>query len=732
MVLVRKRYFRTHCEQLLLNDRLRRTQTLQPSGTANAFVGFVARHNMKAKLKNIQGKISGPISAHKIESYIPETEDRQGITDSPTPMADDEEGVSENAGRSDDSQPSTVGRSTTVVPTNPTSRAVTPKAFTSALPYPDPSSPNSVTFSHSPVQTAYSARQRIRQQTRQHTLGVQPSQTLNLASLDHPAAARTGTLAPLNRIKSTPSRYTNKALNAMHEGHKNTGMGGFPTPFELVRDHLLPSGAKHKLGRPVRKLELLTNSTFDQDEEKRISAEENGREESWTAMVAKWMPETLSGLVIGRNSLFWTEELDDDELEQIGGVEYKALRLLGYLVASYMLICQIIPFAVISIYLSKIHKWDSAFQATPGIQIGTVNKISYSLFLSSSAFSGAGMSLVDQGLTPFANCYLMVYFVIFILLAGNHAFPIILRFTIWVGTKITKKGEKFETLHFLLDRPRRCFLYLFPSHQTWYLLFVILAFMVVELFGFLVLNIGLPILESIGGWQRFSDGFLQSLSVRASGFGIVAISNMAPSVLFLYVILMYVAIYPIAMSVRSTNVYEEKALGVYEAEDPITASDDEPEFKGKRHEVFSKYLMWHMRKQLAFDIWPLTAAIFLICCFERGKSMDPDKYDWFTAFRILFECTSAYSVIGLSLGTPNNNYSFVGEFGYASKIVIMLVMLRGRHRGLPVAIDRAILLPKEYSRIGKSLDAEEGYQAGTGEKPKDPNNTPVRGMTSHV
>jgi len=50
--------------------------------------------------------------------------------------------------------------------------------------------------------------------------------------------------------------------------------------------------------------------------------------------------------------------------------------------------------------------------------------------------------------------------------------------------------------------------------------------------------------------------------------------------------------------------------------------------------------------------------------------MDPEKSEWFTIFRIIFECTSAYSTIGLSLGTPNNNYSFCGEFGTASKLVV--------------------------------------------------------------
>jgi len=55
--------------------------------------------------------------------------------------------------------------------------------------------------------------------------------------------------------------------------------------------------------------------------------------------------------------------------------------------------------------------------------------------------------------------------------------------------------------------------------------------------------------------------------------------------------------------------------------------------------------------------------------------MDPEKSEWFTIFRIIFECTSAYSTIGLSLGTPNNNWSFCGEFGTASKLVVSLLSL---------------------------------------------------------
>ena len=42
---------------------------------------------------------------------------------------------------------------------------------------------------------------------------------------------------------------------------------------------------------------------------------------------------------------------------------------------------------------------------------------------------------------------------------------------------------------------------------------------------------------------------------------------------------------------------------------------------------------------------------------------------------------------------PQANYSFSGALRPLSKLIICLVMLRGRHRGLPVAIDRAIMVP---------------------------------------
>ena len=44
----------------------------------------------------------------------------------------------------------------------------------------------------------------------------------------------------------------------------------------------------------------------------------------------------------------------------------------------------------------------------------------------------------------------------------------------WIIFKIVPRTSRLhETLQFLLDHPRRCFIYLFPSHQTWFLLTIL-------------------------------------------------------------------------------------------------------------------------------------------------------------------------------------------------------------------------------------------------------------------
>ena len=58
-------------------------------------------------------------------------------------------------------------------------------------------------------------------------------------------------------------------------------------------------------------------------------------------------------------------------------------------------------------------------------------------------------------MVPFNRSYLLVYCLVFVIILGNHALPMTLRLLIWIATKFVKHGETNQTLHFLLDHPRR-------------------------------------------------------------------------------------------------------------------------------------------------------------------------------------------------------------------------------------------------------------------------------------
>jgi len=290
-------------------------------------------------------------------------------------------------------------------------------------------------------------------------------------------------------------------------------------------------------------------------------------------------------------------------------------------------------------------------------------------------------------------------------LAGNTAYPVFLRFIIWVIYKWSPVGShRRASLHFLLDHPRRCFIYLFPSRQTWLLVIVLVFVNVTDWFFFLILDIGTPVVEVIPVGTRILLGAVQAVSVRLAGFQTLPIGLLAPAVKVLYMVMMYISAYPVAMSVRSTNVYEDQSLGVFASKiDPDAAEEDMTE---SRVAIWGRYLGRHVRSQLSHDMWWLAFALFLLSIIERSKLNDEENLVWFNLFALMFELVSGYATVGLSLGIPTANYSFSGAFHTFSKLIICAVMIRGRHRGLPVALDRAVLLPRELS-IRVSTKAKE-------------------------
>lgn len=54
--------------------------------------------------------------------------------------------------------------------------------------------------------------------------------------------------------------------------------------------------------------------------------------------------------------------------------------------------------------------------------------------------------------------------------------------------------------------------------------------------------------------------------------------------------------------------------------------------------------------------------------------------------------------------------SLSGQFTTISKVVVCAMMIRGRHRGLPYAVDRAVILPGDAE--GRDQEQEVAFGGG--------------------
>lgn len=381
-----------------------------------------------------------------------------------------------------------------------------------------------------------------------------------------------------------------------------------------------------------------------------------------------WQP------TIGRNSQF--VDLSEAQREELGGIEYRALKTLAL-----VLVCYFIGFHLLGVIVFVPWILESRKYGEVVTSIGQ-NRTWWGIFTPASMFNDLGFTLTPDSMISFQSAVMPLLFGSFLIIIGNTGFPCMLRFVIWLSSKLVPRGSGiWEELRFLLDHPRRCFTLLFPSKANWWLFAVLVALNGVDLIFFIILDLNDETVTSLSPGFRVLNGWFQAASTRTAGFASVNLADLHPAIQVSYLIMMYISVFPVAISVRRTNVYEEKSLGIFAGEE----EDDEEN---------RSYVGQHLRRQLSFDLWYIFLGFFIITIVEGHRLEDTNAYA-FTMFSVLFEIVSAYGTVGLSLGYPTINASFSAEFATLSKLIIIAMMIRGRHRGLPYALDRAILLPSE-------------------------------------
>ncbi|KAL4756661.1 potassium ion transporter [Aspergillus foveolatus] len=390
---------------------------------------------------------------------------------------------------------------------------------------------------------------------------------------------------------------------------------------------------------------------------------------------------------VGRNSNFI--DLTEEQRDELGGIEYRALKTLAVVLISYYVLFHILGVVCLTPWIMETHWGNVVTAAGQG-------RPWWAIFTAASAFNDVGFTVTPDSMMSFQGAVWPLLLMSFLIIIGNTGFPCMLRFIIWTMSKVvSKETPLWEELKFLLDHPRRCFTLLFPRNATWWLFAILVLLNGIDLIFFIILDLNDETVTSLSTGIKILDGLFQATCTRTAGFSVVSIADLHPAVQVSYMIMMYISVFPIAISLRRTNVYEEKSLGIFADDEDV---DDD-------NQTAPSYIGTHLRKQLGFDLWYVCLGLFIITIVEGDRLENKSQYS-FQIWSVLFEVVSAYGTVGLSLGYPGVNASFVSQFRVLSTLVIIAMQIRGRHRGLPYSLDRAILLPSESLQQKEILDAE--------------------------
>jgi hypothetical protein len=185
-----------------------------------------------------------------------------------------------------------------------------------------------------------------------------------------------------------------------------SGYGGFPTPFELIRMFM---------NRFFPKATLKVSRTMTMPRTNTIAGRGTINSGTLDDQETKEVPYISFAAVVGRNSRF--HDLTEEQMDELGGVEYRGLRVLLYTVSAvsrilcrgngadrqYFVFLQLAGFVIIAPYIAAGNRYNDVFEA----QHRYVSTTWFSLFNAVSAFSNTGTSLCDQSLLPFQTAYLM-------------------------------------------------------------------------------------------------------------------------------------------------------------------------------------------------------------------------------------------------------------------------------------------------------------------------------------
>jgi trk system potassium uptake protein TrkH len=294
-----------------------------------------------------------------------------------------------------------------------------------------------------------------------------------------------------------------------------------------------------------------------------------------------------------------------------------------------------------------------------GYEIG--QSMYYGFFHSISAFCNAGFALFNNGMEDFKFTPLIHGTIIVLLMSGGIGFAVMRDITSVIKAR---RSIRELTVHTKI---------VLSTHFALFFIGVIYLFFGEFLHAF----------QEMSMWERLQVAVFQSATTRTAGFNTINLTSLHPHSIYMMILLMFIGASP-----GSTGG------GIKTTTFAVLLQSVTATLKGK-------FTVEFFERKVPPQTVVKAIAIFIISLIVVSGSIlvmmriEPDK----NFLALFFECVSAFSTVGLSLGiTP-----FLSAFG---KICITVLMFVGRVGPLTLVLaigSRAVLPSKVEYPEGKVL-----------------------------
>nr|GLL20270.1 sodium transporter HKT1 [Ipomoea trifida] len=335
-------------------------------------------------------------------------------------------------------------------------------------------------------------------------------------------------------------------------------------------------------------------------------------------------------------------------------MKLRCVRVLASVVLSYILVIHVVGSTLVAMYIGLVPTAKQVLKRK-GLELTT-----FAVFTTVSTFSNCGFVPTNENMIAFKNNAGLLLILIPQILLGNTLYPACLRLSIWVLERATRRPVFKQ----ILGSPNGLgYGHLFSGRRSGFLAATVFGLIFLQLAVFLPLEWRSESIAGLSGYEKVVGSLFVVVNSRHTGESILDLSLLAPAVLALFVVMMYLP--------PDTTFF------------PIRDENNNSKIKGcspKKISIIEKILLSPLGNLAIF--------IILICITEREK-MKEDPLN-FNVLNIVVEVISAYGNVGFSTGyscarqikaegqCEDKQFGFVGRWSNMGKCILIIVMFFGR------------------------------------------------------